>query len=68
MTTHTTRDIGLAIRDHIEGKPVWRLEADTEIADSDREVTEVDASDPNNLIVYLENGQTFTVRIIAGAR
>jgi hypothetical protein len=66
MTTHTTRDIGLAIRDHIEGKPVWRFDEDTEIADSDREVAEVDASDPNNLVLHMDNGQTFTVRIIAG--
>lgn len=32
------------------------------------EIVDIEAGDPSNLIVTLDNGQRFTVRIIAGAR
>jgi hypothetical protein len=65
--TFTTRDLGLAIRDHLEQSTVCHYEekAGGEVAEVARdEAVFVDATDPNNLIVGL-NGQMFQVRIFA---
>ena len=74
MTTEqqaSTRDLGLAIRDFLEGQE-FQIFADDEDGEllhaGDASAETVDASDPNNLIVALDNGQTFTVIIIAGTR
>ena len=34
---------------------------------ADAAIEAIDASDPNNLVLMLDGGQRFTVRIIAGA-
>jgi hypothetical protein len=60
----TTRDLGLAIRDHLEDNNVAALNADCEEMGSDT-VDFVDCSDPHNLTVHMLNGQAFIVRIIA---
>lgn len=67
MTTMTTRDIGLAIRDFLEGEHVFHYDDDreTELAES---VQLVDVSDPNNPEVLLDNGQQFIIRIFAKGR
>lgn len=71
MPRFTTRDIGLAVRDHLEDHTVTHF-VGVEDGDLDErgqgEVRFVDVSDPNNLVVHTDNGQTFTLRIIAGAR
>ncbi len=58
--TASTRDVGLAIRDFLEGArfTIYR-EWDGELEPS----TTVDCSDQNNLYVVLDNGQRFTVAI-----
>jgi carbonic anhydrase len=67
-----TRDIGILIRDFIEGRECFEFTEDASgdlIETGFRATVEcVDASDPNNLIVTLDNGEAFTVRIIRGAR
>lgn len=66
-----TGDLGLAIADFIDGRQfeLYRHD-DPEMPGRDEfaKVDAVDRSDKNNLIVVLDNGQAFTVRIIAGAR
>ena len=71
MTTKasaTTTDLGLMIRDFTECR--WFDTFDIVNGDYEmkgpRQITEVDISDPDNPVVYLDNGQTFTIRIIAG--
>ncbi len=61
--TASTRDVGLAIRDFLEGArfTIYR-EWDGELEPSNFDAT-VDCSDPNNLYVVLDNGQRFTVAI-----
>jgi hypothetical protein len=59
-----TRDIGLAIRDFIEGQSFHRFDDDVELPGL-HEMIVVDCSDPDNLEVHCENGQRFIVRIIA---
>ncbi len=60
-----TRDIGLAVRDflsiHQENEDEGTL-----VPVADAAVDSIDASDPNNLIVALDNGQRFTLRVVAG--
>ena len=62
-----TRDIGLAVRDflsiHQENEDEGTL---VPVADAAAAVDAIDASDPNNLIVALDNGQRFTLRVVAG--
>lgn len=68
-----TRDLGIAIADLLEqyadgGATVHVLkDEDGELNESGhiREVLDVDRSDPDNLKVRLDNGQTFTVRIVS---
>lgn len=63
-----TRDIGLAIRDFLEQRTVTHYEDRDGALEpcGDDEVVAVDVSDPDNLTVCLDNGQSFTVRIFAG--
>lgn len=65
----TTRDIGLAIRDFLEGSDFFAYEdgdATGELwAKTQRNVDVIDVSDPNNLHVVLDNGQVFRVSIFA---
>ena len=66
-----TCDIGLMIRDMIEGQEFTLYgEEKEEIGNLEKlgyaNVETVDCSDPNNLILVLNNGQQFTVRIFAG--
>jgi hypothetical protein len=67
-----TRDLGIAIRDALEGESliVFEEDAGDGIYESPylRVAEIIDASDPNNLVVHLDNGQLFTIRIIAGAK
>lgn len=59
----TTRDLGFALRDHLEGKKVCHLQDDRETGWS-ADVDHVDISDASNPIVYMTNGRSFQVRII----
>jgi hypothetical protein len=65
MPKFTTRDLGLAIRDHIEEHAVYHINAAGEERGDAGEVSYVDVSDANNPIVFLDNGQRFQVRIFA---
>ncbi len=68
--THTG-DLGLAIADFIESRQFELYDhTHPEMPGRDEfaRIDVVDRSDKNNLIVVLDNGQSFTVRIIAGAR
>lgn len=63
------RDLGLALRDHLDGRPVAEFHdaADGSLAEIDtgRTVESVDVSDAMNPVIYLSDGRRFTVRIIA---
>ncbi len=63
-----TGDLGRAIRDGLGGRWV-RLFKDIEGVHCDlgkvRQIENIDASDPSNLVITLNNGQRFIVRIIA---
>jgi hypothetical protein len=66
-----TRDVGLAVCAFLEGR-TFSIHQDNEDGGTldpvaDAAVTAIDASDPDNLIVALDNGQRFTVRVVAGA-
>ena len=66
-----TRDVGLAVYNFLEGR-TFSIHQDNEDGGTldpvaDAAVDAIDASDPNNLIVALDNGQRFTVRVVAGA-
>lgn len=64
-----TEDIGLLIRDAIEGKAfhTYLKNESGELVESvyTECVESVDVSDANNSLVHLANGQRFLVRIIA---
>ena len=66
-----TRDIGLAISSFLEGRTfsIHHENDDGGTLDpvADAAIEAIDASDPNNLVLMLDGGQRFTVRIIAGA-
>ncbi len=70
MTNLETRDIGILIRDRLEDDTVCsHREHDGDlIEDGEEEIEFIDVSDPDNLVIFVSNGQTFTVRIIAGGR
>ena len=64
------RDVGLAVCNFLEGR-TFSIHQDNEDGGAldpvaDAAVTAIDASDPDNLIVALDNGQRFTVRVVAG--
>ncbi len=65
-----TRDVGLAVRDFLEGRTLSihqeNEDEGTLVPVADAAVDSIDASDPNNLIVALDNGQRFTLRVVAG--
>ncbi len=68
-TKAQTRDLGIAIRDFLDDQDFHLLkETDDGLEESGdmREVVDIDASDPNNLFVLLDNRQTFIIRIVAG--
>lgn len=69
MTTFNTRDIGIAIRDFMEGNNMSHFEEkDGELTfglDDYAEVKFVDISDPDNPTIHLGNGQQFICRIFA---
>ena len=66
-TKAQTRDIGLAIRDAFEYEEQIFIfnEENGELIETNelRDVSQIDASDPDNLLVVLDNGQRFRVRI-----
>jgi hypothetical protein len=66
-----TRDIGLAISCFLEGRTfsIHHENDDGGTLDpvADAAIEAIDASDPNNLVLMVDGGQRFTVRIIAGA-
>src|SRR5271168_3291551 len=66
-----THDIGLAISSFLEGRTfsIHHENDDGGTLDpiADAAIEAIDASDPNNLVLMLDGGQRFTVRIIAGA-
>ena len=66
-----TRDIGLAISSFLEGRTfsIHHENDDGGTLDpvADAAIEAIDASDPNNLVLMIDGGQRFTVRIIAGA-
>lgn len=64
----TTRDLGLTIYRLISNRQCVLLLNDDCEQLGRLPIADIDASDAHNLRVYLENGQIFTVRIIAGAR
>lgn len=69
MKPALTHDLGIAIRDFLEDQEFHLFDnsaGEMEETEDTRHVEFVDVSDPNNLIVMIDNGQTFTVRIIAG--
>jgi hypothetical protein len=64
----TTKDLGLAIRDFIEEHKFCAFEeVNGEINPTKdwQKIQFVDCGDPSNLLVHLENGQRFRVRIFA---
>ena len=66
-----TRDIGLAITSFLEGRrfSIHHENEDGGTLDpvADAAIEAIDASDPNNLVLMVDGGQRFTVRVIAGA-
>lgn len=61
----TTSDLGLAIRDHIEGKPCQHFD-DKGTESGWAAVAEfIACDDPNNLFVHMSNGRCFRVSITA---
>lgn len=62
------RDIGIAIRDHLEDHTVAHLIGDNLTPDESEEVTNIDVSNPEKLILQLSNGQQFRIRVEAAGR
>lgn len=62
--TVTTRDLGLAIRDFIEGRDFAIFDGDQD-SGARVEIDFVDVSDPHNPVVHLSNGRVFRVSIVA---
>jgi hypothetical protein len=59
-----TRDIGFAIRDFCENTTISHVFEDgTEQWGAD-EISAIDISDPDNLILHMDSGAVFTVRIV----
>lgn len=72
-TQAATRDLGLAISGLAEGMEFpGYVESGVEGEECELvksgwfAIDHVDASDPDNLVIHLDNGQAFTLRIIAG--
>ena len=63
----TTKDIGIMIRDRIEGDFAteydWTKPYPKEV--DEREIVFVDVSDANNPIIHADNGQKFKIVILA---
>lgn len=58
-----TSDLGLAIRDYLEGNAISHVDDGTEKGDADA-VSFVDVSDPNNPVFQMENGAVFKVMVV----
>jgi hypothetical protein len=58
-----TRDVGLAIRDFIEGFYIAHFEDDEEVPNEDK-IRFVDCCDPNNLVLHMDSGAQFTIRVV----
>ena len=56
----STADLGVAIKDHLESKLF-----ETSIGGTPLCVETVNADDPHNLVIVLDNGQAFKVRVFA---
>lgn len=63
----STKDIGILIRDRIEGDFVvaHNWESDPIEVKETRDVNFVDVSDANNPVIHLSNGQKFKIVILA---
>lgn len=59
-----TSDLGLAIRDFLEGQEFAIFEGDTDTGVR-ADVEFIDVSDPHNPIIHLANGQAFRVTIVS---
>jgi hypothetical protein len=59
----TTRDLGLAIRDFTEGFAISVFDDDKETTNADL-IEFVDVSDADNLVLHMESGAQFTIRIV----
>ena len=66
MTKFTTTDIGILIRDRIEGDDISHFEfvGDVPVHGGSAEVLLVDVSDANAPVIHLDNGQKFRVLIV----
>ncbi len=66
-----TRDIGLAISSFPKGRTFSNHHENDDGGTldpvADAAIEAIDASDPNNLVLMVDGGQRFTIRIIAGA-
>lgn len=59
----TTRDVGLAVRDGLEHLThVTKWADDRPLGRSP--IADVDVSDPDNIILQVESGETFVIRVI----
>lgn len=65
MTTFNTRDIGIAIRDFLEGFFINHFEGNQLVEETSEEIMLIDISDPHNPVIHLQNGQKFICRIFA---
>lgn len=64
-----TMDIGIAIRDALDGCSIDLHDENGKGDGLTHGVIQwIDAEDPNNLVVHCDNGQAFTVRVIAGEK
>ena len=62
-----TKDIGILIRDRIEGDSACAHDWDGPSVEviTEHEIDFVDVSDASNPIIHVSNGQKFIIRIIA---
>ncbi|MDR3488786.1 MAG: hypothetical protein P4M05_28275 [Bradyrhizobium sp.] len=60
-----TSDIGLAIRDLVEFRNIHVMGEEKQGSVGVLGISFVDVSDADNPVVYLNNGQTFTIRIFS---
>lgn len=64
-----TRDIGVALRDHLEEKSIFALRENEagNLCETPHafEVTFVDVSDPRNPVIEIDNQQRFKLHIVS---
>jgi hypothetical protein len=61
--TTQTSDIGYAIQSFLHGQVISHVDPAIEWERAD-EIVQVDAADPDNLIVHTRSGAQFTIRIV----